>query len=711
MSNLTLDGSTRFVGTEFIKLGITGNSNLATEAYVAQQISVAGITGGSVDLSNYVQKSGSPAQVITGNLTVSSQLQAPNISTQFLNLRDADTPFKINRNGAEIIDIIPDPLVPSNNEIRFHYDLEQQIGTKIRNYTYDTIGTIGTNDVNFKVFDDDYISLKKIPLETMIFFKDINVSGNTSIEGALTANQGIIIPTTGSLSTDTIVNLTGNDIAIRTTGVNGSSFLSNDVEKLRIDDNGLALSDLIVAPELQTNLIDSRINDDMLINVSGTNYFRLRPVQDDLFFNKVVTSFFDITTTQKVITNTINTLGDSDLTLQRSGVSFLQFQTSPLNTVVSLAGIRCDNGLTIPAGQVLSVNSIVNPLNNDIVVDATLTNNTIFRANATEQMRINSNGVQFNNFISLPVGNNINLGNSSLVEIDPGYKIFQITNPDPTGTFRIYIGDPASFGNQIFWMNNTNIVCRKPLEAGSLTSNYINTTTDTDLVFARNGVEFFRLANAPAGYPILNWTNTTPSSGISSSVIFANTYTTRSENTDTVFRGNPPAGTGTRVEYVRYDYANSQLVYSCVINNTGRNVIGNIVDTTVSDERLKTDIEDYDEDCSNCVKNVKLHKSKYKDEKYKDNDKYGFIAQQLLENLPEEMKGIVREVKDRDSDDKFLTINYMKLSVILWKSLQEEMKKREHIEASVYELQEAVKELKGKGKGKAKAKAKSKSKD
>ena len=75
------------------------------------------------------------------------------------------------------------------------------------------------------------------------------------------------------------------------------------------------------------------------------------------------------------------------------------------------------------------------------------------------------------------------------------------------------------------------------------------------------------------------------------------------------------------------------------------------------------------------------------------------------------MKGIVREVKDRDSDDKFLTINYMKLSVILWKSLQEEMKKREHIEASVYELQEAVKELKGKGKGKAKAKAKSKSKE
>ena len=81
-----------------------------------------------------------------------------------------------------------------------------------------------------------------------------------------------------------------------------------------------------------------------------------------------------------------------------------------------------------------------------------------------------------------------------------------------------------------------------------------------------------------------------------------------------------------------------------------------------------------------------------------------------MENLPDEMKGIVREVKDRDSDDKFLTINYMKLSVILWKSLQEEMSKREHIEARLFEVEDAIKELKGKGKAKAKAKNKSKDK-
>ena len=476
---LQLDGGNTIIGTEFIKLGITGNSNLATEAYVAQQISTASITGGSVNLSNYIQKTGSPAQVITGNLTVSSSFQAPNISTQFLNLRDADTPFKINRNGAEIIDIIPDPLVPSNNEIRFHYDLEQQIGTKIRNYTYDTIGT---NDVNFKIFDDDYISLKKIPLETMIFFKDINVSGNAILEGSLTANQGVIIPASASLSTDAIINVLGNDINIRTTGSNGVVFIADDVEKGRIDQSGINFTDTVASPSILTSSIDTPSATDLLINVNGNIFLRLRPTQDDIHFNKILTSFFDISTTQRVITNTLNTLGDADLTFQRNGVSYLQMTSSP-NTVVALAGLRCDNGLSVPVGQFLSVNSIINPLNNDVIVDATLTNNTVFRANATEQMRINSNGVQFNNFVSLPVGNDLNLGDSAVAEINAGYRIFQIVNPDPTGTFRIYIGDPASFGNQIFWMSNTGIVCRKPLEAGILTSNYINSVGDNDVVF------------------------------------------------------------------------------------------------------------------------------------------------------------------------------------------------------------------------------------
>ena len=55
---VSLDGSTRIVGTEFIKLEITGSSNLATESYVNTAIINGGGGGGEgVNLSNYYNKS------------------------------------------------------------------------------------------------------------------------------------------------------------------------------------------------------------------------------------------------------------------------------------------------------------------------------------------------------------------------------------------------------------------------------------------------------------------------------------------------------------------------------------------------------------------------------------------------------------------------------------------------------------------------------
>ena len=266
--------------------------------------------------------------MITCNLTVSSSFQSPNISTQFLNLRDADTPFKINRNGAEIIDIIPDPLVPANNEIRFHYDLEQQIGTKMRNYTYDTAGDL---DVNVKIFGDDYSSLKKVPLETMIFFKDINISGNRSIEGALAAKQGVIIPTGASLSTDAVLNVSGNDIDIRTTGSNGAIFTANDVEKGRIDQSGTNFNDTVTIPLLLTDGTDSPSTTDFSYSVNGNNFYEIKTYTRCHFFNNILTSFFDITTTQRVITNTIDCVGDAILTLRRNNVDMMTFQND--NTI------------------------------------------------------------------------------------------------------------------------------------------------------------------------------------------------------------------------------------------------------------------------------------------------------------------------------------------------------------------------------------------
>ena len=240
--------------------------------------------------------------------------------------------------------------------------------------------------------------------------------------------------------------------------------------------------------------------------------------------------------------------------------------------------------------------------------------------------------------------------------------------------------------------------------SGTVSTNTLNSEGDNDLVFQRNGVEYFRLDDL-TGTDILNVAN---DKGVSASYVFGNRFWNRSFSSDTTFFGSNVAGDD-RVEYMRWNYLSQSVDYNAPIDNTGLAITGNIIDTTVSDERLKTNIEDVESNYCDCVKNVKIKTFEYKDEKYKNNDKYGMIAQDLRAHLPKEFENIVKENKDKHSDDKYLSINYMKLSVVLWGALQEEINKREHIESRLFELEDIVKELKGKKTTKPKAKAKSKS--
>ena len=162
---------------------------------------------------------------------------------------------------------------------------------------------------------------------------------------------------------------------------------------------------------------------------------------------------------------------------------------------------------------------------------------------------------------------------------------------------------------------------------------------------------------------------------------------------------------------MRWNYTDQSLDFNAPIDNTNIAVKGNIVDTTVSDERLKTNIQDVESNYCDCIKNVKIKTFEYKDEKHKKSDKYGFIAQHLQKHLPKEFNNIVKETKPKkDEGEAYLSINDMKLSVVLWGALQETLTKVEHLEASMYEMMEDIKELKGKKTTKPKVKAKSKAK-
>ena len=351
-----------------------------------------------------------------------------------------------------------------------------------------------------------------------------------------------------------------------------------------------------------------------------------------------------------VSTNTLNSEGDNDLVFQRNDVEFFKLDKFTEDTVEKEA-IIC-----------------------------------------SKQLRANGNilvkNLQINQF---PVG----------VE----YCDFRLENAD--SIMRFYAGNSTSVNLQI---TNTELILGRVANCtAGLKSNIIDTYTDTDLIFRRNGVEYFRLDDL-TGTDILNVAN---DKGVSASYVFGNRFWNRSFSSDTTFFGSNAAGDD-RVEYMKWNYLSQSVDYKAPIDNTGIAITGNIIDTTVSDERLKTNIEDVDTDFTSCIKNVKVKTFEYTNEKYRNNDKYGFIAQELQKHLPKEFNHIVKENKEKDSDDKFLSINYIKINLLLWGCCQEQQSKIEHLEASMYEMMEEIRELKGKGKGgetkpKSKAKAKSKS--
>ena len=284
------------------------------------------------------------------------------------------------------------------------------------------------------------------------------------------------------------------------------------------------------------------------------------------------------------------------------------------------------------------------------------------------------------------------------------YADFRLHNAD--SVVRYFVGNST---NANFQITNAGISLNRETTIGSVKTNTINSNGDNDLVFQRNGTEMFQCQTS-AGIDNNNIINVSGTGGVSAVNVYGNSFKNRTLTSDTIFYGANSAG-DSRIEYMKWNRTDQSLDFNAPIDNTNIAVIGNIVDTTVSDERLKTNIQDVESNYCDCIKNVKIKTFEYKDEKYKNNDKYGFIAQHLQKHLPKEFDNIVKETKPKkDEGEAYLSINYMKLSVVLWGALQETLNKVEHLESRLFEAEDEIKALKGRS-PKARSKAKSKNKN
>ena len=713
MSNLTLDGSTSFIGTEFIKLLATGSSNLATEEYVDDAIEQNG-GGGNVDLSNYY------IQTETDNL-LNNKLNVNTPQDITGNLRLDPT------NG--LSKIILNAVSPPNASDDFYCNGNAHINGTLRVSVLTSDGDVNCDGVNADVFNSNVITndiiFKHNDVEYMRFNAtddELQLSKNIELNEDLIMKQTKVLyldATTNLLRYITTRNDNGQDILelVNNKATNNQIRFTNNGSTSLIVDNSFLFSERQIQGNngLKVDYVDTRtasanfdfrrnnvsymtFNSDRIninqslhlansLTIDTANKLTLKPSLES------GVNIFDIRNLHPVVDNPmirfrvgegggetiVCEMTNNGVSLQRNlivGTAY-ELQTNAIDTVN-------DNDLVFNRNNVqfMRLDKFTEDVNGTPTEREAIILSKQLRANA--QLRVNN--LQINQF-------------SSGVQ----YTDFRLENAD--SVMRFYAGNGTSANLQ---MTNAGIELRRETTVGSIKTNTIDTTGDNDLTIRRNGTDVLNIFTyTPTNGPSII-VDAQSDCGISSSWLFANTFANRSANTDTYFRGAISGGLTSGKVYMTYLHATETLDFDCSIDNTGRSVIGNILDTTVSDERLKTDIEDVDTDFTSCIKNVKVKTFKYKDDKYKTNDNYGFIAQELKEHLPKECKNIVKENKDKTSDDKFLSINYMKLSVVLWKALQEEIDKREHIESRLFELEDIVKEMRGKKTTKPKAKAKSK---
>lgn len=125
---------------------------------------------------------------------------------------------------------------------------------------------------------------------------------------------------------------------------------------------------------------------------------------------------------------------------------------------------------------------------------------------------------------------------------------------------------------------------------------------------------------------------------ILSSHVFGSCFYTRTLFNDTIFQGGNTAGDD-RVEHMRYSRVAGSFDLNCPLDNAGNSVIGNIIETTASDGRLNTKIEDIETNFSDCVKHVQdieLVTLRL------------YVTQELQKHLADQCKHEVKETQKKD---------------------------------------------------------------
>ena len=612
MSNLTLDGSTSFIGTDFIKLLPTGSSNLATEEYVDDAIEQSG-GGGNLDLSNYY------TQTETDNL-LNSKLNVNNPQDITGNLRLDPT----NGNSKIILNAVSPPTATDdfycNGNAHINGSLKVSVLTSDGDVNCDGVNAdtfnshITTNDIVFKHNDVEYMRFNATD-DTIDLSKELNLGSSTLKINSLNTN-GLNDMT---FSVDTLGEFLRFNISDFTVRVpNNRSFLSQNI-----------FTDIIKPIAFGNDMICYGSN---AADSGYIEYWKLNHAAETIDFSKVLRC------------NEINTLTETNLIIKRYGTQKMNIGSA---FVEFSGGVHCGNQLVIDTAKLLTLapyafggfnyfdirnNHTTNPMirlrcgltgeitcmeitpsfvnfKKDITIENTvrLKTNTI-DTNDDNDLVFKRNDVQFfalDKFTEdtiekeaiicskqLRANGQLLVNNLQINQFSVGveYTDFRLENVD--SVMRFYVGNGT---NANLTITNAGITLGRVATCnGGIKSNIINTNGSNDMVFQIDGTEILKFRASDS--LILG----SDASTFSTTKVYTNEILNRTFSYDTVFYGANATSDG-RVEYMKWNRSAQQLDFNAPIDNTGIAITGNIIDTTVSDERLKTNIKDVDTDFTSCI--------------------------------------------------------------------------------------------------------------
>ena len=320
MSNLTLDGSTSFIGTEFIKLLATGSSNLATEEYVDDAIAEGG-GGGNVDLSNYYTRTEADnllnnklnvnnPQDITGNLRLDPTNGLSKIIINAVSPPNANDDFYCNGSG-QFNGTLRVSVLTSDGDINAD------------GCNADTFNShIITNDIVFNHNDVEYMRFNATD-DTIDLSKELNLGSSTLKINSLNTN-GLNDMT---FSVDTLGEFLRFNISDFTVRVpNNRSFLSQNI-----------FTDIIKPIAFGNDMICYGSN---AADSGYIEYWKLNHAAETIDFSKVLRC------------NEINTLTETNLIIKRYGTQKMNIGSA---FVEFSGGVHCGNQLVFDTAKLLTL--------------------------------------------------------------------------------------------------------------------------------------------------------------------------------------------------------------------------------------------------------------------------------------------------------------------------------------------------------------------